>query len=91
MNAISLNTILLNAISFYIYCWLEVIKNRIKIIQNHWHLQHWIHYNKKIDDYENTNSVNLLYLIIGQADGHIEENNENKYLAFTSADGNRKV
>ena len=46
---------------------------------------------KKIDDYENINSVNPLYLIIGKADGYIEENNGNKYLVFTSADGNKKI
>ena len=46
---------------------------------------------KKIDDYENINSVNPLYLIIGKAGGYIEENIENKYLAFTSTDGNKKV
>ena len=33
---------------------------------------------KKINDYENINSVNLLYLIIGKADGYIDENNGNK-------------
>ena len=46
---------------------------------------------KEIDDYENINSVNPLYLIIGKADGYIEENNGNKYLVFTSTDGNKKV
>ena len=46
---------------------------------------------KKIDDYENINTVNPLYLIIGKADGYIEENNGNKYLIFTSTDGNKKV
>ena len=35
-----------------------------------------------IDDYININIVNPLYLIIGKADGYIEENNENKYLIF---------
>ena len=28
---------------------------------------------KKIDDYENIHSVNPLYLMIGEVDGHIEE------------------
>ena len=46
---------------------------------------------KKIDDFEKINSVNLLYLIVGKADEYIEENNENKYLVFTSTDGNKKV
>ena len=45
---------------------------------------------KKIDDYENINSVNPLYLIIGKADGYIEENNRNN-LVFTSTDGNKEV
>ena len=46
---------------------------------------------KKINDYENINSVNPLYLIIGKADGYIKENNWHKYLVFTSTDGNKKV
>ena len=46
---------------------------------------------KKINDYENINSVNPLYLIICKADGYIEENNRNKYLVFTSTDGSKKV
>ena len=51
---------------------------------------------KKIGDYENTYSVNSLYLIIGKVDGHIKENNGNKYLVFDStelhsADENKKV
>ena len=29
---------------------------------------------KSISDYESINSVNLLYLIVGKADGHIECN-----------------
>ena len=33
---------------------------------------------KNVDDYENINSVNPLYLIIGKADECIEENNGNK-------------
>ena len=32
---------------------------------------------KKTDDYENIHSVNPLYLMIGKAVGHIEENKEN--------------
>ena len=39
---------------------------------------------KKIDDYENIYSVNLLYLMIGEVIGHIKENNGNKYLVFDS-------
>ena len=34
---------------------------------------------KKIDDYEDIDCVNPLYLIIGKADGYIEEKNRNKY------------
>ena len=36
------------------------------------------------------NSVNSLYLIIGEVDGYIEENNENKCLIFASTDKNKK-
>ena len=46
---------------------------------------------KSISDYENINSVNPLYIIIGEVDGYIEENNENKYLTFASTDKNKKV
>ena len=46
---------------------------------------------KKIDDYENIHSVNPLYLMIGEVDGHIEEKNESKYLVFDSTDENREV
>ena len=42
-------------------------------------------------DYENIYSVNPLYLIIDKVDGHIEENNRNKYLAFDSTDENKEV
>ena len=45
---------------------------------------------KSISDYENINSENLLYLIIDDVDGCIEENNGNKYLTFTSTDKNKK-
>ena len=49
-----------------------------------------------IADYENIYSVNPLYLMIGKVDGHIEENNGNKYLVFDSveplsADENKEV
>ena len=37
---------------------------------------------KSISDYENINSVYPLHLIIGEVDGYIEGNNENKYLTF---------
>ena len=46
---------------------------------------------KKIGDCENIYSVNPLYLIIGKVDGHIEENNGNKYLVFDSTDENKEV
>ena len=46
---------------------------------------------KSIGDYENIYSVNPLYLIIGKAEGHIEESNGNKYLAFASTDKNKEV
>ena len=32
-----------------------------------------------------------MHLIIGKVDGHIEENNGNKYLAFDSTDENKEV
>ena len=47
--------------------------------------------NKKIDDCENIHSVNPLYLIIGNVDGHIEEENGSKYLVFDSTDENKEV
>ena len=46
---------------------------------------------KKNDDCENIYRVNPLYLIIAKAFGHIEENNENKYLVFDSKDENKEV
>ena len=46
---------------------------------------------KNIGDYRSIHSVNLLYLIIGEVDGYIEENNGNKYLCFSSTDKNKEV
>ena len=46
---------------------------------------------KKIDDCENINSVNPLYLTITHASGYIEEINGNKYLIFNSTDGNKEL
>ena len=46
---------------------------------------------KKIDDYENIHSVKPVYLMIGEADGHIEEKNKSKYLVFDSTDENTEV
>ena len=40
----------------------------------------------KTGDFENMFSVNPLYLIIGEVDGHVEENNGNKYLTFDSVE-----
>ena len=45
----------------------------------------------KDSDHVKINSVNPLYLIIGEVDGYTEENNENKYLTFASTDKNKKV
>ena len=78
---------MINIEDFYTRSW----KIDKKIIQKHWHLLHWIHHNKKIDDYENIFSVILLYLIISRVDRFIEEKNESKYLAFDSADKNKEV
>ena len=46
---------------------------------------------KRIGDYEDIYSVNPLYLIIGKVDGHIEQNNGNKYLVFDSIDQNKEI
>ena len=45
----------------------------------------------KDSDHVKINSINPRYLIIGEVDGYIEENNGNKYLTFTSTDKNKKV
>ena len=45
---------------------------------------------KKNNDYENINSVNSFYLMIGEVIEHIE-NNGNKYLIFDSVDENKEV
>ena len=46
---------------------------------------------QKNDDYESINSVNPLYLIIGKANGYIEESNGTRHSFFTSTDGNKKI
>ena len=46
---------------------------------------------KKIGDCKKIHSVNPLYLIIVEGDGHIEEKNWSKYLVFDSADENKEV
>ena len=45
---------------------------------------------KDIDDYGNIHSVNILYLIIGEVEGYIEENNGNKYLFFAFTGKNKE-
>ena len=45
---------------------------------------------KKIGDYKNIYSVNLLYLRITRANGYIEEMEVNKCLAFDSIDENKE-
>ena len=46
---------------------------------------------KKIGDCKDINSVNPLYRRITNADGYIEEENENKYLIFDSTDNNKEL
>ena len=46
---------------------------------------------KKIDDCENIDSVNSLYLLISHANEYIEEKVANKYLVFDSADENKEL
>ena len=46
---------------------------------------------KKIDDCENINSVNPLFLLIDQAIRYIEEKNGHRYLIFDSTDENNEV
>ena len=46
---------------------------------------------KKIGDCKDINSVNPFYLRITNADGYIEEENENKYLVFDSTDNNKEL
>ena len=45
----------------------------------------------KDSDYVKINTVNVLYLIIGEVDEYIEENNGNKYLTLASAGKNKQV
>ena len=45
----------------------------------------------KDSDNVKINSVNPLYLIIGELDGYIEENNGKKYINFASTVKNKKV
>ena len=46
---------------------------------------------KRVDDCENTNSLNRLYLRITHANGYIEEKSVNKYLGFDSTDENNEL
>ena len=46
---------------------------------------------KKIDNCNNINSVNALYLMINEIIGHFEEKNENKYLVQVDVDENKRV
>ena len=46
---------------------------------------------KKHSKYVNIHSVNPLYIIIGEVDGSIEEQNLNKYLTFADTNKNKKV
>ena len=46
---------------------------------------------KKIDNCNNINSVNPLYLMINEMIDHFEEKNENKYLVLDDVDENKKV
>ena len=46
---------------------------------------------KKIDDFENIHSVNLLYLIFHSATGHFEKKDGSKYLILDSANKYEEV
>ena len=46
---------------------------------------------KKIDNCQNINSVNPLYLGITHANGYIEEKGMDKYLVFDSTDKNKEL
>ena len=51
---------------------------------------------KKVDDCENSDSVNPLYLLISHANGYIERSSAeekciNKYLVFDSTDENKEL
>ena len=45
----------------------------------------------KDSDYVKINSVNSLYLIIGEVDGYFGEKNGSKYLTLVSTDKNKEV
>ena len=46
---------------------------------------------KEIDNCNNVNSVNPLYLLINEMIGHFEEKNENKYLVLDDVDEKKEV
>ena len=46
---------------------------------------------KSISDCENINSVNPLYLIIGEVDGYIEKRDGKKCLTFASTNKTKSV
>ena len=46
---------------------------------------------KRIDDCNNINSINPLYLMIDEMIGHFEEKNENEYLVLDDVDENKEV
>ena len=46
---------------------------------------------KKIENCNNINSANPLYLMINEMIGHFEEKNENKYLVLDDVDENKEV
>ena len=46
---------------------------------------------KKLDNRNNINSVNPLYLMIDEMIGHFEEKNENKYLVLDDVNENKKM
>ena len=46
---------------------------------------------KKIANCNNINSVNLVYLMIDEMTGHLEEKNENKYLVLDDVDESKDV
>ena len=58
---------------------------RENIAQRYWYLLYWIYHNLK-----NWWQCKPFVSEIGKLDGHIEENNGNKYLVFDSTDETKK-
>ena len=46
---------------------------------------------KSISTCNSSNCVNPIYFLIAKVDGYIEEQNENKYLTFSSTDKKRSI